>query len=71
MAEAQQVREQIMALLALEHQTPVILRQHEFLERDLVRLAALPAPVPGYYILVNFIRLYTLHLHFNTFVDFI
>ena len=40
---AAEVREQIMALLAIEPQTPSILRQLEFLERDLARLEAPPA----------------------------
>ena len=44
---AAEVREQIMALLAIEPQTPSILRQLEFLERDLARLEAPPAPAQG------------------------
>ena len=47
---AAEVREQIMALLAIEPQTPSILRQLEFLERDLARLEAPPAPAPGNYL---------------------
>jgi len=40
---AAEVRERIMALLAQEPQTPSILRQVEFLERDLARLET-PTP---------------------------
>eukprot|EP00597_Dinobryon_sp_UTEXLB2267_P016764 CAMPEP_0201092244 /NCGR_PEP_ID=MMETSP0812-20130820/824_1 /ASSEMBLY_ACC=CAM_ASM_000668 /TAXON_ID=98059 /ORGANISM="Dinobryon sp., Strain UTEXLB2267" /LENGTH=132 /DNA_ID=CAMNT_0047343729 /DNA_START=18 /DNA_END=413 /DNA_ORIENTATION=+ len=46
MAAAAEVRVQILALLAQEPQTPSIVRQVEFLERDLARLEA-PAPVLG------------------------
>ena len=60
---AAEVREQIMALLAIEPQTPSILRQLEFLERDLVRLEAPPAPAPGNYpVPVNFIVLFTSYI---------
>ena len=44
---AAEVREQIMALLEKEPQTPSIIRQLEFLERDLARLEAPPAPAQG------------------------
>ena len=48
---AAEVREQIMALLEKEPQTPSILRQLEFLERDLARLEAPPAPAQGNYLM--------------------
>jgi hypothetical protein len=47
---AEVIRERIMALLAQEPQTKSILRQLEFLERDLARLEA---PVqPGNYLIM-------------------
>ena len=49
---AAEVREQIMALLAIEPQTPSILRQLGFLERDLARLEAPPAPAQGNYLIL-------------------
>ena len=49
---AAEVRGQIMALLAIEPQTPSILRQLEFLERDLARLEAPPAPAQGNYLIL-------------------
>ena len=44
---AEATREKIMALLEIEPQTASILRKLEFLERDLARLEALPAPAPA------------------------
>ena len=49
---AAEVREQIMALLAIEPQTPSILRQLEFLERDLARLEA-----QGNYLIQSYIHI--------------
>jgi hypothetical protein len=59
---AAEVREQIMALLAIEPQTPSILRQLEFLERDLARLEAPPAPAQGNNHPVNSIELFPSHI---------
>ena len=57
---AAEVRERIMALLAQEPQTASILRQLEFLERDLARLEA---PAPGSYLHpVNSIELFPSHI---------
>ena len=49
---AAEVREQIMALLAIEPQTPSILRQLGFLERDLARLEAPLAPAQGNHLIL-------------------
>ena len=62
---AAEVREQIMALLEKEPQTPSIIRQLEFLERDLARLEAPPAPAQGNNHPVNSIELFPSHILHN------
>ena len=65
---AAEVREQIMALLAIEPKTPSILRQLEFLERDLARLEA-PAtpPAQGNYLSCDISIAYFTYLYFICF----